>query len=115
MNAENLYSFLQCYGQQARCISFESPADWEYRSALESVRNLHVETLEIEHRYGEEAFWKSINSEEAGYESEDSETLDLEEFPKKLAKTVKFHPPSFQVALERYWLKHPEGQSGRDE
>ncbi|KAI4661856.1 uncharacterized protein J4E78_004646 [Alternaria triticimaculans] len=107
--------FAKASQKQARCISFESPADCEYRSALESVRNLHVETLEIEHRYGEEAFWKSINSEEAGYESEDSETLDLEEFPKKLAKTVKFHPPSFQVALERYWLKHPEGQSGRDE
>ncbi|KAI4617812.1 hypothetical protein J4E83_006144 [Alternaria metachromatica] len=101
--------------QKARCISFESPADWEYRSALESVRNLNVETLEIEHRYGEEAFWKSINSEEAGDESEDSETLDLEEFPKKLARTVKFHPPSFKVALERYWLKYPEGQSGGDE
>ncbi|KAI4631741.1 uncharacterized protein J4E87_002447 [Alternaria ethzedia] len=100
---------------KARCISFESPADREYRSALESVRNLHVETLEIEHRYRKEFIWKSINGEEAGDNSEDPELLYLEEFPENLAKTVKLHPPSFKVALERYWLKHPEKQSGGDE
>jgi len=115
MNAENLHSFLQCYGQQARCISFESPANREYCSALESVRNLHVETLEIEHHYGGECYWKSINIKEAVDESEDPELLYLEEFPENLAKTVKLHPPSFKVALERYWLKHPEEQSGGDE
>jgi len=107
MNAKNLHPFLQCYGQHARCISFEDPPDRQYRSALESVRNLNVETLEIEHYYGGESLWKD-------YKSELLDTMSLDEFPENLAKRVLLHPPSFKDALERYWLRSAEGQSKTD-
>ena len=107
MNAKNLHSFLQCYGQHARCISFENPPDQKYRSALESVRNLNVETLEIEHFYGAESLWKDYKSKLLG-------NMSLDEFPENLAKRVLLHPPSFKDALERYWLRSAEGRSDTD-
>jgi len=71
------------------------------------VRNLNVETLEIEHFYGGESLWKDYNSKLLG-------NMSLDEFPENLAKRVLLHPPSFKDALERYWLRSAEGQSDTD-
>jgi hypothetical protein len=118
MTGEAFLSFLQCYGQHAQCITLESLTDADYRPVLESVRNLHIETLEIHNRYSE-SYWKSSKDHEAE-SSLAYDVLDmLEELPQDLvqqaAKTVKLYPPSFKDALERHWLENPKGLSDTDD